>query len=129
MMVEFISLSEAKGLSQSIILPYSVKPNYHRDIPKVLTLISIQEIHYKNIMLPDEKTLCCLFPLNASKASPSPLLEILELVVDFLNVHFTPVDVVIAIDGIYDIVIKAVELLKEVQLFFYLQELGILSYL
>ena len=47
---------------------------------------------------------------------PIPVLKVNKFLVDAVDVHLAPQDVIVAIDAINDIVVEAIELLKEVEL-------------
>ncbi len=52
---------------------------------------------------------------------PAPVLKLLDLVVDLVDVHFDPQYVVVPVHLVDDVIVQTVQLLKQAQLFFDLQ--------
>ena len=62
------------------------------------------------------------------KVNP-PILELLKLCVDLVNVDVLPRDVVVAVDGVDDIVVQAVQLLQQDQFLLDLQQARVFRHL
>ena len=58
--------------------------------------------------------------------STAPVLELLQLCRDLVDVHFEPEDVVVAAHSINDVVVQAVQLLQQVEFLLDLQQLRVL---
>lgn len=56
----------------------------------------------------------------------APILELHEFVVDLLNIDFSPRNIVVAADAVYDVIVQFVQLLEQIELFPYLRQFGVL---
>ena len=95
-------------------------------IAKWLTVVSKVDCSVKNVAacLGERRLLVAsvvLLPVtnNATEnnhiAGP-PVLEFLQFLVDFLNIHLNPRNIIVAIHFLNDVIVQSVELLQQVQL-------------